>query len=145
MVAWRYCARPHAVGAWVTNPFKKDTAAPNPGQLVEEQASDHDSLAMVDPLVGLASMQVSLHDACAAHAAPVPLLTCLQRQVCKMHSVADPQIGYVRKLCQVLFHSSALCLQATSAYQVWSAANTLTGTTLMLSAVLFATVGRGAG
>lgn len=59
MVAWRYSARPHIVGAWVTNPFTAISPSPAPGQLVEEQASADDSVAMVDPLAGLAAMQVS--------------------------------------------------------------------------------------
>lgn len=61
MVPWRYCARPHAVGAWVTHPLEAGTPSPPPShQLVEEQPPSDESVATLDPLVGLIAMQVSL-------------------------------------------------------------------------------------
>lgn len=58
MVPWRCCARPHAVGAWVTHPLKPATSGTAPNQLVEEQPPGDESVAIVDPLVGLVMMQV---------------------------------------------------------------------------------------
>ena len=59
-VPWRYCARPHPVGAWVTTPVDRDGPEPPGPGLVEEQPPNDGRVAIVDPLIGLLGMQVHL-------------------------------------------------------------------------------------
>ncbi|DBA68651.1 TPA: hypothetical protein ACH3X2_013454 [Trebouxia sp. C0005] len=82
-VPWRYCARPHLVGAWVTTPVDRDGPEPPGPGLVEEQPPDDGRVATVDPLIGLLGMQVLerisfLLRSPAALSATTPLLVILQ-------------------------------------------------------------------
>ncbi|KAL0046547.1 hypothetical protein WJX82_003367 [Trebouxia sp. C0006] len=85
-VPWRYCARPHPVGAWVTTPVDRDGPEPPGPGLVEEQPPDDGRVAIVDPLIGLLGMQVLerisfLLRSPAALSATTPLLVILQSYI----------------------------------------------------------------
>ncbi|DBA80705.1 TPA: hypothetical protein ACH3X1_007944 [Trebouxia sp. C0004] len=85
-VPWRYCARPHPVGAWVSTPVGRDGPEPPGPGLVEEQPPDDGRVATADPLIGLLGMQVLerisfLLRSPAALSATTPLLVILQSYI----------------------------------------------------------------
>ena len=59
------------MGAWVTHPLKPAIPGTAPNRLVEEQPPADESVATVDPLVGLVAMQVSTSVCVAATSHPL--------------------------------------------------------------------------